>query len=62
MLMQLAKWKLAPRDKRQSPEPLALAIALVIVIGGLVILGSNAISAEPQETIPKGTPPVDGAG
>ena len=62
LLMQLAKWKLAPRDERQSPEPLALAIALVIVIGGLVILGSNAISAEPQETIPEGTPPVDGAG
>ena len=62
LLMQLAKWKLAPRDERRSPEPLALAIALVIVIGGLVILGSNAISAESQETIPEGTPPVDGAG
>ena len=43
--MQLAKWKLAPRDERQSPEPLALVIALVIVIGAMVTLGSNANEA-----------------
>lgn len=48
LLMMLAKWKLAPRDERQSPEPLALVIASVIVVGALVILGSNAIVAKPD--------------
>ena len=46
VLMMLAKWKLAPRDERQSPEPLALAIALAVVMGALVTLGSNAIATK----------------
>ena len=53
LLMMLAKWKLAPRDERQSPEPLALVIASVIVIGTLVTLGSNAISAKADGVTPR---------
>ena len=53
LLMMLAKWKLAPRDERQSPEPLALVIASVIVIGALITLGSNTITVNANGSPPE---------
>ena len=38
---QLAKWGLAPKDERETPEPLALVLASVIVVAGIFILASN---------------------
>ena len=61
LLMMLAKCKLAPRDERRSPEPLAPGIASAIVVGALVTLGSNAIE-EKVEEVPSEPPPLDSPG
>ena len=41
LLFQLARWGLAPRDERETPQPLALVLAAVILVAGIFILASN---------------------
>ena len=50
LLFQLAKWGLAPKDERETPQLLALVLASVILVGGIVILGSNEKPAPSDES------------
>ena len=53
LLFLLAKWGLAPRDQRETPQPLALVLASVILVAGLFVLMSN------QKPVPSGESPDD---
>ena len=59
LLFQLAKWGLAPKDERETPQPLALVLASVILAGGLFVLASNQKPAASDETLEPDVPLVD---
>ena len=61
LLFQLTKWGLAPKDERETPQPLALVLASVILVGGIFILGSNEKPAPSDESLGEDPTLVDPA-
>ena len=61
LLFQLAKWGLAPKGERETPQPLALVLASVILVGGVVVLASNEKPLPSDESLEDDAPLVDPA-
>ncbi|MCP4834685.1 MAG: hypothetical protein GY895_07945 [Phycisphaera sp.] len=59
LLFQLAKWRLAPKDERETPQLLALVLASVILVGGIVTLGSNEKPMPSDQSSEQDAPQVD---